>query len=76
MVGWEIDRKGRLHHTGSALFGESGECRGIGLGTWLEVPIPPVAFSVENQEALERTEAWLVGAPSVVWFYRDASEAG
>ncbi len=35
---WEIDREGRKHYTGSALFGESGACYGLALGTWFEVP--------------------------------------
>ncbi len=38
VVGWEVSRDGRKHVTGTALFGESGETRGVGLGTWIEVP--------------------------------------
>ena len=38
IVGWHIDSQGRKHHTATALFGESGECRALGLGTFLEVP--------------------------------------
>jgi hypothetical protein len=40
IVGWEIEKDGRKHHTGTALFSESGTCRGVGRGTWLEVPEP------------------------------------
>jgi hypothetical protein len=38
LVGWEIEHVGRKHRTGTALFSESGDCRGIGLATWIEVP--------------------------------------
>jgi len=38
VMGWEIGRDGRKHYTGTALFGESGECRGVGRATWIEVP--------------------------------------
>ncbi len=37
VVAWEIAHQGRKHHTATALFGEAGACRGIGLGTWFEV---------------------------------------
>jgi len=40
LIGWEIGRQGRKHHTGTALFGESGSRRAIGRATWLEVPAP------------------------------------
>ena len=39
VIGWEFAHEGRKHHTGTALFGESGECRGVGKATWLEVPL-------------------------------------
>lgn len=39
VVGWEISHEGRKHITGTALFGESGEVRGVGLGTWIEVQL-------------------------------------
>ena len=38
LTGWEIDRQGRKHYTGTALFGESGSCRAVGYATWFEVP--------------------------------------
>jgi len=38
LLAWEVDRRGRKHTTGSALFGESGACRAVALGIWLEVP--------------------------------------
>jgi len=38
LIGWEIDRQGRKHFTGTALFGESGSCRAAGYATWFEVP--------------------------------------
>jgi hypothetical protein len=41
LIGWEIDHQGRKHQTGTALFGESGACVGLALGTWIEVPQPP-----------------------------------
>ena len=37
VVAWELSHQGRRHHTATALFGEAGACRGIGLGTWFEV---------------------------------------
>lgn len=37
LVAWQISHDGRKHHTGTALFGETGDCRGLGLGTWFEV---------------------------------------
>jgi len=37
----EIAHDGRKHRTATALFGESGSCRGVGLGTWFEVPRSP-----------------------------------
>jgi hypothetical protein len=37
LVAWELDHRGRKHHTATALFGESGSCRGLGLGTWIEL---------------------------------------
>lgn len=40
LIGWEIDRQGRKHFTGTALFGESGSCRAVGYATWFEVPAP------------------------------------
>jgi len=40
-IGWEIAREGRKHHTGTALFSETGELRGIARATWFEVPRPP-----------------------------------
>jgi len=46
------------------------------LGIRLDPPIPLVAFSVLNQDGVERTDGWLRTGPSVVWFYRDAATAG
>ena len=37
LVAWKLAHQGRKHHTATALFGESGACRGLGLGTWFEV---------------------------------------
>jgi hypothetical protein len=37
LVARELAHQGRKHRTATALFGESGACRGIGVGTWLEV---------------------------------------
>ena len=33
----EVEAQGRRHFTGTALHGESGECRGVALGLWFEV---------------------------------------
>lgn len=38
LIGWEILQEGRKHFTGTALFGDSGDCRAIARATWLEVP--------------------------------------
>jgi len=45
LVAWELDHQGRKHHTATALFGESGSCRGLGLGTWIEVAQSDSAFA-------------------------------
>ncbi len=37
----ELSHEGRKHRTATALFGESGACRGVGIGTWFEVPRNP-----------------------------------
>lgn len=41
LVAWELAREGRKHLTATALFGETGACRGLGLGTWIEVARDP-----------------------------------
>jgi hypothetical protein len=38
LVAWEIAHEGRKHRMGTALFGEAGDLRGVGVGTWFEVP--------------------------------------
>jgi hypothetical protein len=38
LVAWQIASHGRKHHTATALFGESGACRALGLATFLTVP--------------------------------------
>lgn len=38
LAAWQIAHEGRKHHTATALFDETGSCRGVGLGTWFEVP--------------------------------------
>lgn len=43
VIGWELGRDGRKHHTGTALYSESGECRGIARATWFEMPGPATA---------------------------------
>ena len=45
LVAWELSHRGRKHHTATALFGESGTCRGLGLGTWIEVAQQGSAFA-------------------------------
>ncbi|MCX5806683.1 MAG: hypothetical protein NT010_11580 [Proteobacteria bacterium] len=39
LVAWHIASHGRKHHTATALFGESGACRALGLATFLTVPV-------------------------------------
>ena len=41
VIGWELTRDGRRHFTGTALFSESGELRGLARATWFEVPAAP-----------------------------------
>jgi hypothetical protein len=36
-IGWELARDGRRHYVGTALFTETGECRGYARATWFEV---------------------------------------
>lgn len=38
VIGWEIGRDGRKHHTGTALYGAAGNCVGIARATWFEMP--------------------------------------
>ncbi|MCP4810493.1 MAG: hypothetical protein GY884_34590 [Proteobacteria bacterium] len=45
-------------------------------GALLDPPLDPAVFVVENQDGEARSEAWLLGAPTVLWFYRDAGTAG
>lgn len=37
VVGRQIGHEGRKHFTETVLFGESGDCRAVGLGTWIEI---------------------------------------
>jgi hypothetical protein len=39
VIGWEIAHVGRKHHTGTALFTESGACCAVAYATWFEVPV-------------------------------------
>ena len=43
VIGWELTRDGRRHYTGTALFSESGELRGLARATWFEIPPPEKA---------------------------------
>ena len=45
-------------------------------GQVLDPPLALPEFAVVNHENAERTPEWLVGHPSVVWFFRDSSEGG
>lgn len=38
LVAWQIATLGRKHHTATALFGEFGGCRALGLATFITVP--------------------------------------
>jgi len=40
VIGWELEREGRKHHTGTALFDTAGICIAKARATWLEVPAP------------------------------------
>ncbi|MCB9792517.1 MAG: hypothetical protein H6741_07280 [Alphaproteobacteria bacterium] len=53
---------------------ETGEPSGY-LGQRVDPPRPPPEFEVLNAERLTRTPEWLAGAPTVVWFFRDASSS-
>jgi len=43
VIGWELTRDGLRHYTGTALFSESGELRGLARATWFEIPPPEKA---------------------------------
>ena len=45
LASWEIEAKGRKHLSGSALYGEEGDCRGVALGVWFEVDADAVPSS-------------------------------
>jgi hypothetical protein len=45
LASWEIEAKGRKHLSGSALYGEAGDCRGVALGVWFEVDADAVPSS-------------------------------
>jgi hypothetical protein len=45
-------------------------------GQRLEPPLLVPTFAVLNHRSEARTEAWLGGAPTVLWFYRDGAAAG
>ena len=40
VIGWELAREGRKHHTGTALFDAAGACIARARATWIEVPAP------------------------------------
>lgn len=41
LTGWEIAHEGRKHFTGTALFGENGDCCAVGRAVWIEIPVRP-----------------------------------
>jgi hypothetical protein len=41
IIGWEISREGRKHHTGTALFSDAGICHAVAKGIWFEVDQSP-----------------------------------
>ena len=53
---------------------ETGEPSGY-RGQLVDPPRPPPDFLVLNSEHQERTPEWLAGAPTVLWFFRDASSS-
>ncbi len=38
VVGWHLRHQGRKRLTATALYGESGACRGLTVATWIEIP--------------------------------------
>ncbi len=49
VIGWKLGRDGRKHYTATALYSESGECRGLARATWFEMP-PRHPESVEEAQ--------------------------
>jgi hypothetical protein len=41
LVGWSLENHGRKHVVGTALFSQSGECRALARGIWIDVPRAP-----------------------------------
>ena len=37
LLSWQLSEEGRKHRTGTALYGEDGDCRGIAHAIWIEV---------------------------------------
>ncbi len=37
LLAWAMAHDGRKHRTATALYGEAGECRGLGIATWIEI---------------------------------------
>jgi hypothetical protein len=40
VIAWEVERAGRKHVTGSAIFDSTSQCVAIALGTWIEIRLP------------------------------------
>ena len=38
LLSWQIEHSGRKHTTGTALYDEAGECQGVALAVWIEIP--------------------------------------
>jgi hypothetical protein len=38
LLSWQIEHAGRKHTTGSAIYDGAGECRGVALAMWIEIP--------------------------------------
>ncbi len=37
LVAWPLSHEGRKHRTATALYGATGDCRGISIATWIEI---------------------------------------
>lgn len=51
--------------------GDTADTDGL-VGEPLDPPLAPPTFAVLDQAGEERTEAWLVGHPTVLWCFREA----
>jgi len=74
VVGWELGRDGRKHYTGTALYSESGVCRGQARATWFEMPaqrsanvVEPLAASMNNEPPANRGNQRPASITVIAW---------